>query len=554
MKETSAHTRIIQMVAQTGKFREHAIARNWAAAGVVALALIFKFALLCLDVYPFNADEAIVALMARHTLNGEWPIFFYGQAYMGSLDATLVAAGFKLFGQQIWVIRLVQSVLFVGVLLTSMRLSTKLSKGSIPSLITGLLLAVPTVNLNLYTTVSLGGYGEALLLGNLILLLSMAIRERGHSCWLHFLWGLSAGVGFWAFGLTLIYIIPAGIFVIYSRKAEGSRRSLKKGLTWMVLGVLVGAAPIWYWMSMHDPSTLVAELLGSAVAGTSASGYWSTVSNHLFSFVIFGLTAAFGLRAPWSTEIFFEPLAIGLAFFWAAVFIQFVRSLRGKSGSPAVARLLGGAVLVLIVGFILTPFGGDPSGRYFLPLTIMAAISAGLLFSHSNEWFPRWVAWALFAMAFTYQLAANFQVALHSPSGFSTQFDPIARIDHGADEALIEFLEEQGETRGYTNYWVAYPLAFKSNEQLIFIPRLPYHLDFRYTSRDNRYDPYNSLVDQSGRQAYITTKHPEMDELIRMRFSALDVTWREERIGDFQIFYDLSRPVLPEDIDTRFQR
>lgn len=542
------------MVAQTGKFREHAIARNWAAAGVVALALIFKFALLCLDVYPFNADEAIVALMARHTLNGQWPIFFYGQAYMGSLDATLVAAGFKLFGQQIWVIRLVQSVLFVGVLLTSMRLSTKLSKGSVPSLITGLLLAVPTVNLNLYTTVSLGGYGEALLLGNLILLLSMAIRERGHSCWLHFLWGLCAGVGFWAFGLTLIYIIPAGIFVIYSRKAEGSRRSFKKGLAWMVLGVLVGAAPIWYWMSTHDPSALVAELLGSAVAGTSASGYWSAVSNHLFSFVIFGLTAAFGLRAPWSTEIFFEPLAFGLAFFWTAVFVQFVRTLRGKSGSPAVARLLGGVVLVLILGYILTPFGGDPSGRYFLPLTIMAAIFAGLLFSHSNEWFPRWIAWALFATVFAYQLAANFQVALHSPSGFSTQFDPIARIDHRADEELIKFLEEQGETRGYTNYWVAYPLAFKSNEWLIFVPRLPYHLDFRYTSRDNRYDPYNSLVDQSGRQAFITTKHPEMDELIRMRFSTLDVTWREERIGDFQIFYDLSRPVRPEDIDTRFQR
>jgi hypothetical protein len=32
-----------------------------------------------------------------------------------------------------------------------------------------LLLAIPSVNVILYTTVSLGGYGEALLLGNLIL-------------------------------------------------------------------------------------------------------------------------------------------------------------------------------------------------------------------------------------------------------------------------------------------------------------------------------------------------------------------------------------------------
>jgi hypothetical protein len=54
-----------------------------------------------MNAVPFNADEAIVALMARHILQGERPIFFYGQAYMGSLDAYLVALGFLLFGQQI---------------------------------------------------------------------------------------------------------------------------------------------------------------------------------------------------------------------------------------------------------------------------------------------------------------------------------------------------------------------------------------------------------------------------------------------------------------------
>jgi hypothetical protein len=38
-------------------------------------------------VLPFNSDEAIVGLMARHMLQGERPLFFYGQAYLGSLDA-----------------------------------------------------------------------------------------------------------------------------------------------------------------------------------------------------------------------------------------------------------------------------------------------------------------------------------------------------------------------------------------------------------------------------------------------------------------------------------
>ena len=77
---------------------------------IIIIAAGWKAILLSLNSFPFNSDEAIVALMARHILAGERPVFFYGQAYMGSLDAYLVAAGFAIFGQSVWVIRLVQSV------------------------------------------------------------------------------------------------------------------------------------------------------------------------------------------------------------------------------------------------------------------------------------------------------------------------------------------------------------------------------------------------------------------------------------------------------------
>jgi hypothetical protein len=36
--------------------------------------------------------------MGRHILHGEFPIFFYGQKYMGSLEAHLGALGFALGG------------------------------------------------------------------------------------------------------------------------------------------------------------------------------------------------------------------------------------------------------------------------------------------------------------------------------------------------------------------------------------------------------------------------------------------------------------------------
>jgi hypothetical protein len=121
-------------------------------------------------------------------------------------------------------------------------------------------------------------------------------------------------------------------------------------------------------------------------------------------------------------------------------------------------------------------------------------------------------------------------------------------VDHRFDQALIDFLIEKGETRGYSNYWVTYPLAFLSQEKLIFIPRLPYHLDFRYTERDDRYAAYNSMVAEADRVAYITTHHPELNAYLASAFKELDIKWEEIQIGDYHVFFNLSELVRPDEI------
>ncbi len=93
---------------------------------------------------------------------------------------------------------------------------------------------------------------------------------------------------------------------------------------------------------------------------------------------------------------------------------------------------------------------------------------------------------------------------------------------------------------------MAYPLAFLSQEQLIFVPRLPYHEDFRYTVRDDRYDPYHASVAGSSRVAYITTNHPALNDVLRNSFGARDITFSEADIGGFHVFYGLSEIVTPE--------
>jgi hypothetical protein len=117
------HARIIASLGKTQK-------SILAPITLAALSIAWKVALLSQGAFPFNADEAIVGLMARHILEENWPIFFYGQAYMGSLDATLVAAVFALTEASVSGIRMVQLLLYGATVYTSVILAKKIFKNS----------------------------------------------------------------------------------------------------------------------------------------------------------------------------------------------------------------------------------------------------------------------------------------------------------------------------------------------------------------------------------------------------------------------------------------
>jgi len=147
-----------------------------------------------------------------------------------------------------------------------------------------------------------------------------------------------------------------------------------------------------------------------------------------------------------------------------------------------------------------------------------------------------------------YNVGSTWLAAATQPPGITTQFDPVTWIDHRHDQELIDFLLEQGETRGYTNYWVQTPIVFLSNERIISAAQLPYHLNLGYTPRDDRYPPYTQAVRAAPRAFYVTVNHPPLDTLIRERLAALSVSYQEHTIGNYHIFYGLSRKVEPEEL------
>ncbi|HEV8191345.1 MAG TPA: hypothetical protein VGP82_07645, partial [Ktedonobacterales bacterium] len=58
-----------------------------------------------------DGDEALVGIQAEHILQGERPFYYYGQVYMGSLEAYFAAILFRLFGPSAWALRAIPIIL-----------------------------------------------------------------------------------------------------------------------------------------------------------------------------------------------------------------------------------------------------------------------------------------------------------------------------------------------------------------------------------------------------------------------------------------------------------
>jgi len=60
---------------------------------------------------------------------------------------------------------------------------------------------------------------------------------------------------------------------------------------------------------------------------------------------------------------------------------------------------------------------------------------------------------------------------------------------------------------------------------------------------------YAEAVQTSSKVAYITGDTPALIERLRVGFQALGVMYEERVIGDYHIFYRLSRAVRPEELN-----
>ncbi|MHB8596793.1 MAG: ArnT family glycosyltransferase [Ktedonobacteraceae bacterium] len=228
-----------------------------------------------------DGDEALVGIQAERILHGEFPIYFYGQPYMGSLEAYLVALLFALFGASVWTLRVEPTLLslliiwltwkLAGILADMANLAPHLKRCFMT--IAVLCAVVPPLYDAVIELRTLGGYIETFVF-MLWLLLSVVQLVRRWTMQvsrreLALRWagiGLLIGLGFWVNSLIISAVITSALWIFGARSVVEIRRlrgivpekacvSTGKGLLLGVAAIpaaVIGFAPAILWGAMNQ--------------------------------------------------------------------------------------------------------------------------------------------------------------------------------------------------------------------------------------------------------------------------------------------------------------
>src|SRR5918912_2735971 len=188
--------------------------------GLLALLLVglaLRLAIIASPLGEIDGDEAVVGLMARHiAFVGERPVFYWGQPYLGSLEAFSAAPLFRVFDSSTFVLKLVPAAYSLGFLVLSAVVARRLF-GTAAGLATAAYLALPPAMWAVWSTKARGGYAEVLFLGEALLLVTLSLaacpgRRRAA------LAGLLGGLAFGTHLLAIVYLLPAVLYLALARR------------------------------------------------------------------------------------------------------------------------------------------------------------------------------------------------------------------------------------------------------------------------------------------------------------------------------------------------
>lgn len=230
-----------------------------AAAAIIIIAAALRIILVALGWPPLDSDEGTMGIMGMHiAFHGEWPIFFYGQGYMGVFEAYLAAIMFRLFGVSTFTL-LLGLILMYTLFLMAMYHLTRLLYSKSLALITLAFLCLGSNPMLTRELVAIGGYPETLMFGSILMVLSswlvlrsnpdLAPSEQRRRLWAYTAWGLVAGLGIWTHVLVAPFVLMGGILLLLFCWRE----LLGWASVCLVVALLVGALPMIIYNAFASP-------------------------------------------------------------------------------------------------------------------------------------------------------------------------------------------------------------------------------------------------------------------------------------------------------------
>lgn len=428
--------------------------------------IVFRAVLIFSNQHTWDADRAVVYLMAVHVADGEFPTMYWGQSYGGTVLSLLAGLFMLLFGPHEAVLAFVSLGFFVGSAILVRALGRE-TLGRTAGDLAGVFFFLPGYLLILLSLADPGFYGPTIAFSLLALWAALrAVRTQGLIWWA--LAGLAAGLAMWQSAMGLALVAPTLVFA-----ALGDRRWCH----WFMgaAGALVGALP-WLIETLRSATAVRPLGPGSGIQWRSFVTFFTEV-----------FPAALTLN-----ETTFARWAVAIVVGGSLLTLGIVALMR-RSG--ALIALTAGTVLCLVV--VVVVGAGIPlyADSYRYSLFVLPAVSLGLAWLLS-----RW--WPLAALSLaSMPIFVGVQAATYSTPW---EFDTSQRYGAGV-ATLAERLEDASVDDVYADYWVSYALAAHTREGIVAIP-----LTF------DRYPGYRADVDPSDPAVVVVYENLDNDRMLQI--------------------------------------
>jgi len=218
---------------------------------LVTLAVGLRLALFVSGRSPLDGDEAIMGLMANAILEGrEYPLYWWGQDYMGTPDlpllACLQALGNADWAHGVWPIRLTGLIYLVALLVANHLLVWRLAGREAARCATFFLAVAPYFWMDY--SMRMRCAQAMMALGSVIVLMSVELAERLASgkrvLPLAAMLGVATGIAWWYYPLVSIYLVMAFLLTIHVLAT--APMEMGRAPWWrMMLGIFVVMAGAW---------------------------------------------------------------------------------------------------------------------------------------------------------------------------------------------------------------------------------------------------------------------------------------------------------------------